>query len=101
MLQIVKGCMSVVLILCLLGCTSPAKRESMGEYMDSAAITAKVKARLVDGLGSRGFSIQVKTFKDDVQLSGFVDNTSVKKHAGIIAAHTAGVRQVRNDLIIK
>lgn len=87
--------------LLITACAAPQKRESMGEYLDSSAVTAKVKARLVDTLGSSGFTVQVKTYKDDVQLSGFVNSAYLKKRAGAIAANTAGVRRVRNDLIIK
>ena len=82
-------------------CSVPPKTESMGEYLDSSAITTKVKARLVDELGSNGFAIQVKTYKDNVQLSGFVNSAAIKKRADVIAFHTMGVKQVRNDLIIK
>ena len=90
-----------VFALLLTACAAPQPRESMGEYIDSSAITAKVKARLVDALGSGGFEVQVKTYKDDVQLSGFVNSAYLKKRAGVIAANTAGVRLVRNNLIIK
>ena len=90
-----------VFALLLTACAAPSKRESMGEFLDSTAVTANVKARLLDRLGSSGFTVQVKTYKDDVQLSGFVSSAYLKKRAGAIAANTAGVRQVRNDLIIK
>ncbi len=87
--------------LFITACTAPPKTESMGEYIDSSAITAKVKTNLVNKLGSGGFSVQVQTFKDDVQLSGFVNSAYVKKRAGEIAARTTGVRRVSNDLVIK
>ncbi len=90
-----------VFALFIMACTAPPKSESMGEYLDSSAVTAKVKARLVDDLGTHGFAIQVKTYKDEVQLSGFVDSAYIKKRAGTVAAHTMGVKQVRNNLIIK
>lgn len=90
-----------IFVLGITGCAAPPKSESMGEYLDSSATTAKVKAGLVDTLGSRGFTIQVKTYKDEVQLSGFVDSSGIKNRAGKIAAHTMGVRHVRNDLIVK
>ena len=85
----------------IIACTAPPKSESMGEYLDSSATTAKVKGRLVDILGTDGFAIQVKTYKDEVQLSGFVDTPTIKKRAAAITANTAGVKRVRNNLIIK
>ena len=101
MLKTSKVVMLAVFSLMIAACAAPPKSESMGEYLDSAAVTANVKARLVDALGSSGFTVQVKTYKDDVQLSGFVNSASLKKRAGGIAATTAGVKHVRNDLIIK
>lgn len=100
-----KKCIFAVisLTIILLGaCTgSSGTRESAGEFIDSAAITTKVKASLVDALGTQGFSIQVKTFKDKVQLSGFVANSLIKTKAGQIAAGVEGVRMVQNSLIPK
>jgi osmotically-inducible protein OsmY len=101
MLRPFKWFMLVTLIIFMSGCTVTSKTESMGEYLDSSATTARVKARLVDTLGTNGFEIQVKTYKDEVQLSGFVNSMSIKKRAGKIAANTAGVKRVNNNLIIK
>jgi osmotically-inducible protein OsmY len=92
--------MSVVLVLN--ACGSTATRESTGEYIDSTAVTTKVKARLVDMLGAgAALGIKVKTYKDNVQLSGFVNNETIKRRAGVIADNTIGVKHVENDLIVK
>ena len=95
----------VFALLCLAtllsGCGSSAMQESTGEYLDSTAVTTKVKARLLDMLGSDGFAIKVKTYKDVVQLSGFVNSPVVKQRAGFIADNTVGVKYVQNDLIVK
>ena len=96
-----KSSLLVVLCFGLVACGSTSVQESTGEYIDSTAVTAKVKARLVDMLGSDAFSIKVKTFKETVQLSGFVNNTFIRQRAGIIADNTVGVKQVQNDLIVK
>lgn len=91
----------VSIILLLSACGATAVRESTGEFIDSTAITTKVKANLLDHLGSKGLSIQVKTFKDEVQLSGFVNSLTIKQRAGAIAMNTQDVTKVRNDLIVK
>ncbi|AMP91749.1 BON domain-containing protein [Legionella pneumophila subsp. fraseri] len=91
------GSISMIIIACA---ASPLS-ESTGEYLDSSTTTAKVKASLVDELGTTGFAVKVKTYKDQVQLSGFVDSQRIKQRAGIIAAGVDGVKSVRNDLIIK
>lgn len=85
----------------IFACAASPYDESTGEYLDSSTTTTKVKASLIDGLGASGFSVKVKTFKDQVQLSGFVDTPRIKQRAETIAAGVDGVRSVRNDIIVK
>lgn len=87
--------------LMLLACSASQHAESTGEYLDSSTTTTKVKASLVDGLGTSGFAVKVKTYKDEVQLSGFVDTPRIKARAASIAAGVDGVRRVRNNIIVK
>ena len=102
MLKIIKVAMLAVIIVAMTACGSTSTSESTGEYLDSSATTAKVKGRLVDMLGTKAaMSIKVKTYKNNVQLSGFVNNSRIKERAGIIADNTFGVRQVSNNLIVK
>lgn len=82
-------------------CSASPNAESTGEYLDSSTTTTKVKASLVDELGTSGFAVKVKTYKDEVQLSGFVDTPRIKQRAGSIASGVDGVRGVRNDIIVK
>lgn len=93
--------MSFFLATILSGCSSTHYDESTGQYFDSTAVTTKVKTRLFDALGSNTFSIKVKTYKNTVQLSGFVDSEMIKQRAGLIAFNTVGVKYVKNDLIVK
>ena len=84
------------------GCTSSTRTtETTGEYVDDVAITTKVKAAILNEPGLKSLQIGVKTFKDEVQLSGFVDTAQAKTRAGQVAAGVAGVRSVRNDLVVK
>lgn len=87
--------------LMISACAGSPHAESTGEYLDSTTTTTKVKASLVDELGTSGFSIKVKTYKDQVQLSGFVDSPRVKQRAASITAGVDGVASVRNDIIVK
>lgn len=89
-----------------LGCATRAsaeakKPESAGQYMDSSVITTKVKAALLNEPTLKSFQISVETFKDVVQLSGFVDSAQAVHRAGEVASRVTGVRSVRNDLIVK
>ena len=89
------------LSLILLACVASPGGESTGEFLDSSATTTKVKATLVNKLGSTGISIQVKTFKDQVQLSGFVPTERLKQRAGAVTANVDGVSSVINDIVVK
>lgn len=82
-------------------CSSTPKQESTGEYVDSAAITTKVKAELIKDPVTKASQISVETFKDTVQLSGFVDTAASKSRAEQIARNIQGVRAVKNDLVVK
>lgn len=96
---------SAVVVMMLGGavaaCSSTSTRESTGEYIDSAAITTKVKAELIKDPVTKAGQISVETFRDVVQLSGFVDNAQAKTRAEQIARNVQGVRSVRNDLVVK
>lgn len=86
----------------VVGCTSSTRTsESTGAYVDDAAITAKVKEAILAEPGLHSLQIGVETYKGTVQLSGFVDTLQSKSRAGELTARVAGVRAVRNDLIVK
>jgi osmotically-inducible protein OsmY len=93
---------AVVMIGAFAGCTSSNRTtESTGEYVDDASITTKVKAAILNEPGLKTLQIGVETYKNVVQLSGFVDNPQSKTRAGEVAASIPGVKSVRNDLTVK
>ncbi|WP_367605895.1 BON domain-containing protein [Legionella sp. W05-934-2] len=100
-MKLTKWLYFVAVICFVVACAATPTSESTGEYLDSSAITAKIKAKLVDKLGTKGFSIKVKTYKDQVQLSGFVSSNRTKMIAGQIAESVGDVHTVRNDIIVK
>lgn len=75
--------------------------ETAGEYVDDSVITTKVKAAILDEPSLKSFQISVKTYKDVVQLSGFVDSAQAARRAGEVARSVKGVASVKNDLIVK
>lgn len=93
---------ALVAAMTIAACTSSSRTtESTGEYIDDAAITSKVKAALLGDSGLKSFDIGVETYKDVVQLSGFVNSDQVKARAGEVAAGVSGVRSVQNNLVVK
>jgi len=89
------------LVLALGACVETRTSESTGEYVDNAAITAKVKTAILQDPALKVMQISVKSYKDVVQLSGFVDSGAAKTHAGFVAGNVAGVSSVTNDLVVK
>lgn len=91
----------IALVTAFLGCASTPTRESSGQYVDDSAITTKVKAAIFNEPTLKVFQINVKTFKGEVQLSGFVDSSQSASKAGEVARDVTGVKSVKNDLIVK
>jgi len=85
----------------LVACSETRTQESTGQYVDDATITTKVKAALVQDQSFDGFQIGVETYKNVVQLSGFVDSHRRAERAQQVASSVAGVKSVRNDLVVK
>ena len=85
----------------LASCAENRTSESTGQYVDDATITTKVKTALVRDQSLKGFEIGVETYKDVVQLSGFVDTKQAAQRAQEVAAKVEGVRSVHNDIIVK
>jgi osmotically-inducible protein OsmY len=81
------------------GCAAISGRETPGEYVDDATISTKVRASIINDLGLK--EISVETMQNVVQLSGFVDSPQIKSRAGDIARNVSGVRDVKNNLIVR
>ena len=84
-----------------IGCAGTESRQSTGEHIDDAAITAKVKGKMAKDPVVKAMQIDVETFKGVVQLSGFVDNPEQAKRAVALAKQVNGVSKVKNSLIVK
>jgi hyperosmotically inducible protein len=95
--------LACALALGLASCASdPAERQSAGEYLDDAAITAKVKTAIATDAGARtAAQINVETYKGTVQLSGFVDNQDAISRAVDATKKVGGVKSVKNDIRVK
>ena len=91
----------LMLITTLVACVSTRTRESTGEYVDDSVITTKVKTLLANDDFLKSFQISVETFKGKVQLSGFVNSQQAVNKAGEIVRSVQGVKNVKNNLIVK
>lgn len=99
--RIMKFLACLALVTAFMGCAATRTHESTGGYVDDSAITTKVKAAILNEPSLKTFQINVKTFKGEVQLSGFVDSHEMAKKAGEVARSVSGVVGVKNNLIVK
>lgn len=73
----------------------------VGNFMDDSAITAKVKAALVDNESIKSTDISVKTEKAVVTLSGFVESQAQAEAAVNAAKKVEGVSSVSDKLHVR
>ncbi len=83
------------------GCAGDRYHQSTGEAIDDDGITMRVKSALSNDNQYKYDGVDVKTFKGTVQLSGFVDNSAQRSHAGELAKGVEGVKEVDNNITVK
>ncbi len=74
---------------------------TVGNKIDDGITTGKVKTALLADITVKSFDIAVVTRKDEVQLSGFVDNQNQMDRAIEVVRAVVGVRNVHNEMSIK
>jgi hyperosmotically inducible protein len=89
------------LLLSALGCASTSTGESTGEYLDDSVITSRVKTAIFNEPSLKLLQINVETFKNVVQLSGFVGTGGEMDKAVELARSVNGVRSVKNDMRLR
>jgi osmotically-inducible protein OsmY len=71
--------------------------QSIGQYVDDALITAKLKAQMSNDFGAN--QINVETKNGVVRLSGVAESRLAAVHAEQLAWSIQGVRAVQNELL--
>jgi len=78
------------------------QKETTGQYVDDATVTAKVKTAIASDVGVKAAAnVNVETYRGVVQLSGFADSETQASQAVTAAKKVGGVRSVRNDIRVK
>jgi hyperosmotically inducible protein len=80
---------------------APEPDRTVGDRIDDAGITMKVKANLLDDPVVKGLRIDVDTREGIVYLTGNVSSENEKDAAIRIAKGTEGVRDVQANLTMK
>ena len=88
---------TLVAVLALGACSTT---EPMGQQVDDAALTSKVKAKLAADPDVNPFEIDVDTTDGVVSLRGRVEEASDKTVAGRLARETQGVKRVNNRITV-
>ena len=95
------GFFIIALVVSVLGCASTSQRSSTGEYLDDSVITTKVKTAIFNEPSLKVNQIAVETYKNVVQLSGFVDSSDSMNKAVAVARSVDGVSSVKNDMRLR
>ena len=83
------------------GCAVTRGQETVGAYVDDAAITTSVKARMVEDKAVDAAAIKVETLNGTVMLSGFAKDSVEKSTAESIAMKVKGVKAVKNNVAVR
>ena len=83
------------------GCAIVRGQESVGAYVDDAAITTNIKARMVEDKSVDAAAIKVETLNGNVMLSGFAKDRLEKQTAENIAMKVKGVKSVQNNVVVR
>ena len=86
--------LSGLLAFTAVGCAVTRDQSTVGEYVDDATVTTRVKAKFAEDPTVSAMSISVETLKGTVQLSGFAKSTAERNRAVEIARTTPGVQRV-------
>jgi hyperosmotically inducible periplasmic protein len=92
---------AAAIVLITSGCAVTRGQETVGAYVDDAAITTKIKARFVENKEVDTLSIKVETLNGTVMLSGFAKNANEKATAEVLARKTDGVKMVKNEIAVR
>lgn len=83
------------------GCAVTSGQSTVGQYVDDATITTRVKARFADDPQVSAMRISVETLNGEVQLSGFAASEAEKAKAGEVARGVPDVKSVRNNIVVR
>jgi osmotically-inducible protein OsmY len=100
-LALALGLGSLTLLSGITGCAGDRYTQSTGEHIDDKADSSRVKKALSADTQYKYDGVNVETFKGVVQLSGFVNSKEEKSRAGDITKTVEGVKEVKNNLLVK
>jgi len=88
-------------LIVLPGCAVTRDQSTVGAYIDDAAITTAVKAKLVENTTVDAAAISVETLNGTVMLSGFAKSSVEKTTAETLTRTVKGVKSVNNAIAVR
>ncbi|MGE5450777.1 MAG: BON domain-containing protein, partial [Acidobacteriota bacterium] len=79
-------------VLSLNACAVSSGQSSVGQYVDDATITTRVKAKFAEDAQVSAMRINVETLKGEVQLAGFAASEKEKARAAELALGVPDVK---------
>ena len=93
--------LAAVVLIAASGCAVQRGQETVGAYVDDAAITTSVKTRFIDNKDVDAGAIKVETLNGTVMLSGFAKSQDERTKAQDIAMKVRGVKTVKNEIAVR
>lgn len=90
-----------VMTLTAAGCSVARDQQTVGAYIDDAAISTAIRARFMEDRLVSATAIKVETLNGEVQLTGFAKTQAEKDRAEELARMTSGVKSVRNSIVVR
>lgn len=90
---------ATIIISGMLGCAGAG--QTTGGFIDDSTITTKVKSTLFNDPVTSGWKINVTTENGVVRLAGTVKSGKERDRATEIARGVAGVKSVKNNLVLE
>lgn len=81
--------------------TAEPQRGPVGQFIDDATVTTRVKSRFAQDDQVSAMNINVETSNGVVQLSGYAGSEAEKSRAAQIAREVPDVRDVKNNITIR
>jgi hyperosmotically inducible protein len=94
-------CLSPMVASVFTGCARDDYSRSTGEYIDDKTLALRVGNALGDNREYKLDAVEVRAYRGNVQLSGFVNTADQKKRAGEITKNIEGVKSVENNISVK
>jgi hyperosmotically inducible periplasmic protein len=76
-------------------------QQSIGDFLDDAAVTTRVKRKLAVDAGESTLAVEVDTVSGVVHLQGAVRSAQDRRTAEAVVRAVVGVKDVVNRLVVK